>query len=104
MEADMSMNRLSPEGMSRVIDGKRYSVNTSTLLADDNYWDGNNFTKGGRNSFLYKTKGSAFFRVDMTCWQGERDTIEALSRDEAKALYEELPEHRVEYEEAFDAV
>lgn len=100
----MSTNRLSPSGMSRVIDGKRYTVNTSTLLADDNYWDGNNFTKGGRNTFLFKTRGGAYFRVDMTCWQGERDSIEALTRDEAKELYERLPEHHVEFEEAFNIV
>lgn len=40
----------------------------------------------------------------MTCWQGERDTITALTREEAMELYETLPEHYVEYEEAFDAV
>jgi len=100
----MSMNRLNPSGMTKIIDGKRYTVNTSTLLADNDYWDGNNFTKHGRNTFLYKTRGGAYFRVDMTCWQGEHDTIEALPTTEAMDLYERLPEKYVDYEKAFDMV
>jgi hypothetical protein len=35
---------------------------------------------------------------------GERDTLEPLSREEAMELYENLPEHAVEYEQAFDTV
>jgi len=100
----MSTNRLNPSGMTKIIDGKRYTVNSAVLLADNDYWDGNNFTKGGRNTYLYKTRGGAYFRVDMTCWQGERDTIEALTRQEAMELYELLHEHYVDYEEAFDVV
>lgn len=90
--------------MTKIIDGKRYTVNTSTLLADNDYWDGNNFTKNGRNTFLYKTRGGAYFRVDMTSWQGERDRIEALTLGEAMELYEQLPEQHVDYETAFDVV
>lgn len=100
----MSTTRLDPKGMSRVINGARYSVNTSTCLASDDYWDGNNFTKSGRNSFLYKTRGGAYFEVVMSCWEGERDIIRPLSREEAMELWEHLPEHEVTYEEAFDAV
>lgn len=92
------------EKMTKIIDGKRYTVSTSTLLADNDYWDGNNFTRNGRNTFLFKTRGNAYFQVTTTQWQGERDSIEALSREEAMKLYEQLPEHYVEYEEAFDTV
>lgn len=98
----MSMTRLNPTGMSRVIGGKRYTVKTSTKLADDDAWDGNNFTKSGRNHFLYKTAGGAFFEVEMTCWQGERDMITPLERTEAIERFEALPEHYVEWAEAFD--
>lgn len=90
--------------MSRVIEGKRYTVKTSTLIASDEYWDGNNFEHGGRNHFLYKTRGGAFFEVNLTQWQGEQDTLLALTRDEAMELYETLQEHNVEYDQAFDAV
>jgi hypothetical protein len=34
-------------------------------------------------------------------WQGERDSIEPLPVAEALELYEQLPEHEVEFEEAF---
>lgn len=100
----MSTGRLDPSGMTKVILGKRYTVSTSTLLADNDYWDGSNFTKSGRNTFLYKTRGGAYFQVDMTMWQGKRDTITPLSRDDAMELWENLPEHYVTYEAAFDAV
>lgn len=92
------------DSMKRVVDGMRYNVGTATLLADDEYWDGNNFEHSGRNCFLYKTRGGAFFRVDLTQWQGERNTLEPLSREEAMELYESLQEHRETYEDAFDAV
>ncbi len=91
--------------MSRVVGGKRYTVKTATLIADNEYWDGHNFERGGTNTFLYKTRGGAFFTVFLTQWQGQRDRLEPVSREEAIRLYEEdLPEHPVEYEQAFDAV
>lgn len=91
--------------MTKVIGGKRYSVSTATELASDEVLDSNgHFEHYGRNVFLYRTPGGAFFRVDLTQWQGEQDTITALSREDAMQLYEELPDHSVGYEEAFDAV
>ncbi len=90
--------------MKRIVNGERYAVSTSTLLASNEYWDGSNWERNGENTFLYRTRNGAFFRVDLTQWQGERDTLEPLTRDEAMALYEELREHDVEYEQAFDAV
>jgi hypothetical protein len=90
--------------MKRVVNGMRYNVGTAILLASDEYWDGHNFEHGGRNTFLYKTRGGAFFQVNLTQWQGERDTLEPLSRQEAMELYERLEEHNVTYEQAFDVV
>lgn len=90
--------------LQRVLGGKRYNVATATLLASDEYWDGHSFERDFRNTFLYKTRGGAYFRVDVNQWQGERDTITPLSRDEARELYENLPVQEVEYEEAFDTV
>ncbi len=90
--------------MSKIVNGKRYSVATATLLASDEYWDGNNWERHGRNQFLYKTRGGAFFEVSLTQWQGERNTLLPLSREEAQELYEKLPEHPVDYATAFDAV
>jgi|GEM_PF-1046533 len=90
--------------MNAVINGKRYNVATATLLASDNYWDGHNFERHGRNTFLYKTRGGAFFQVNLTQWENERDTITALAEEEAKELYESLQEHEVDYETAFDTI
>ncbi len=95
---------LSPQGMSAVIGGRRYTVNTSTEVASDVYWDGHNFTRDGRNTWLFRTRGGAFFRATRTMWQGERDSIRALTEDEARELYEMLPEHSLSYEEAFGIV
>lgn len=96
---------MRPEkGMQRVVGGNRYTVATATLLAHDEYWDGHNFERHGRNTFLYKTRGGLFFRVTITQWDGERDTITPITEDEAKELYEALQECTVDYETAFGPV
>lgn len=90
--------------IKRVINGKRYNTNTATILASDEYWDGSNFERGGRNTHLYRSKGGAYFVVYSSQWQGELTKLEPLAREEAIELYEELPEQNVDYEEAFDTI
>jgi len=91
--------------MKRVVNGMRYNVATSTLIASNEFWDGHNWERNGHNTFLYKTRGGAYFTVNLTQWEGERDTLEPVNRQDAIELYEEtLTEHQVEYEVAFDAV
>ncbi len=90
--------------MNRIIEGKRYDTETATLIASDRYWDGSNFERRGRNTYLYRTKNGNYFTHHTTQWQGERETILAQSKQEAQSLYESLPEHDVEYEEAFPGV
>ena len=92
------------ENMTQVIGGKRYSVKTATLLASDEYWDGHNFERRGRNEFLYRTSKGAYFQVNLTMWQGERDTITPLTREEAMERWDQLPEKEIEYAEAFDVI
>jgi hypothetical protein len=90
------------DDMTAVIEGKRYTVGASLLIAHDRYWDGHNHERHGRNTFLYRTKRGRFFTVHLTQWQGERDRIEAVDEEEARRLYEgPLSEHEVEYEAAF---
>jgi hypothetical protein len=91
----------APENMTAVIRGKRYSTKTAALLAGNDYWDGHNFERAGTNAFLYRTPRGAYFRVDLTQWEGQRDNLEPLSEEEALELWETLTEHEVEYEEAF---
>lgn len=84
--------------MSRIIGGKRYTVGTAKKLAEGE--------TTGRAAFLYKTPRGAFFRVDLTIWEGERDMITPLSRDEAMEMWEQCPDEGkwVNYEKAFDVV
>lgn len=91
----------APENMTRTIKGKRYSTATAELLAGNDYWDGHNFERSGRNTFLYRTQKGAFFRVDLTQWEGEQTGLEPLTQDEALELWEDLSEKRLDYEEAF---
>jgi hypothetical protein len=95
----------APSDFVRIIDRKRYSVKTATLIADNAYWDGHNFERSGRNTFLYRTPGGAYFEVNLTQWQGERDTLISLSRDEAIELYEKLDDvDAVSFELAFPGI
>ena len=94
-----------PSKFSKIIDRKKYDVQTATLIAGDDFWDGHNFERSGRNEFLYRTPKGAYFTVNLTCWQGERETLNPISRDEAIDLFEgELTEYRVTYAEAFPGV
>ena len=93
-----------PKDMIQIIDRRRYSVATSTLLAGNDHWDGHNFERSGRNSFLYKTQLGAYFTVNMSQWQDEQDTLIPCSPDEAIEHFEEMTEHRINFSEAFPDV
>lgn len=94
-----------PEKFTRIINKKKYDVKTAILIAHDAYWDGNNFERQGRNTFLYKTPRDNYFYIKLTRWQGERDNLIPVSRDEAIELFEnDLSEHETSYEEAFPGV
>lgn len=96
---------MHPSKMTRIVNRKKYSTETATLIASDEYWDGSNWERSGRNTFLYRTPGGEYFTVNLTQWQGERDTLEPITQDEAIHLFEnELSEHQVSYSEAFPDV
>ena len=87
-----------------VIGGKRYRTETATLLASDAYWDGHNYERKGRNTFLFRTPKGGYFLQRQTCWQGERDTLAPVGQDEAIGWFENLPEKEVDFTEAFPGV
>jgi len=90
---------------SKIVDRKRYSVKTATLIAADDYWDGHNWERHNRNTFLYRTPNGAYFTVRLTQWQGEQNTLTPVTQSDAIELYEgRLSEHYVEYSEAFPDV
>lgn len=96
---------MHPSKMSRIIDRKKYDTETATLIASDEYWDGSNFERSGRNCFLYRTPKGNYFTVNLTQWQGERATLEPITQEEAIRLYEnELTDYEVTYSEAFPGV
>lgn len=90
-----------PESMTAIVNRKRYSVATATLIAGNDYWDGHNYERHGHNTFLYRTPKGSYFAVHLTQWQGEQDRIEPLTTEEAATLYEQLSERRLEFHEAF---
>lgn len=94
-----------PKDMTRIVDRRRYSTATAELLAGDDFWDGHNFERHGRNTFLYRTPNGRYFVVTLTQWQGELDSLEPVDLDEAIRLFEDdLPEHRELYADAFPSV
>lgn len=94
-----------PENFEKIVNRRRYSTATATLIAGDDYWDGHNFERSGRNCFLYRTPKGAYFTVTLTRWEGEQNRLEPVSEGEAIELYEgALSEHEVAYEVAFPDV
>jgi CO dehydrogenase/acetyl-CoA synthase epsilon subunit len=90
--------------MNEVIGGERYKIETATLLAGDDHWDGHNFERHGRNTFLFIGAKGSYFAQHLTLCQGEIDRLEPLSEDEAITLWETLPEKRMDFAEAFPGV
>lgn len=94
-----------PTDFVRIVNRKRYSVKTATLLTSDCFFDGRNWERHGRNTWLYRTPRGAYFTVTKTQWQGEEDSLDPVDLDRAIELYEgPLSEHEVSYQEAFPSV
>ena len=95
---------MNPVTMKKVIDRKIYDTKTATLIAGNDYWDGSNWERHGRQTFLFKTPKGAYFAQRLSQWQCEVDTLEPLTEGEAVTMFEELPVKRVSFEEAFPGV
>jgi len=79
-----------------------YDTEKATLLAGDDWWDGHNYERRGRNRFLYRSPAGRYFLQHRTAWQGEQARLEPITEAEALFLYsEELTERRVGFEVAF---
>ena len=88
--------------MKSVINGRVYNTETATKIATNIYWDGNNWDRHGRSTCLYKTSKGNYFIHFQTRWQGERNRIRPVTKEEAMEIWDELPEKEVEYVVAFD--
>lgn len=87
--------------MKEIIGRKMYDTETADLIASDDYWDGRNTTRQGRNCYLYRTAKGHYFLHWVTCWQGERDSINPISAEDAMDYYEQLPERSMSFKDAF---
>lgn len=87
--------------MQQVINRKLYDTEEAEVIATDRYWDGSNWDRHGRTQTLMRGKNGNFFVYRETRWQGERDRIEVVSKEQAMDLYEDLPEQEMDYQEAF---
>jgi len=87
--------------IKQVIGGIQYDTEKAEVIASNEYWDGHNWERRGRNIHLYRSPKNRYFEAFSSQWAGERDYVKPLSKEEAKNLYESLPEHEVSYQEAF---
>ena len=95
---------MDPKTMSLIVGGKRYRTENSTLLASDVAWNGRSYEKLGRNNFLFRTSKGNYFMQHQTTWDYESDSLVPLARDQALAVYEELPVKVVDLEAAFPGI
>jgi hypothetical protein len=89
--------------MDQIIDGKLYSTNSSTLIAQNH----SSVFRTGDDTMLYKTGYGSFFVRTVHDWErGPTDfeqggTIRPISVDEAKKVYKQLQFQKVGYEDTF---
>lgn len=92
---------MKPENMTRIIGGKRYATRTAILIAHDAFFDGRNWERNGRNTFLFQTTRGAYFAQFQTRRAGEADRLEPLDLDAALTLFDTLPEKILTIDAAF---
>lgn len=95
---------MQPRKMVEVKGGLRYNTETATLLAGDDYWDGHNWERRGRNQFLFRTPNGRYFCQELTRWEREIDRLVPVDQGTAINIFESLPEKRFSFEEAFPGV
>mgnify|MGYP001441084465 CR=1 FL=1 len=87
--------------MQKIVNGYLYDTDAAEIVASDRYWDGHNWERNGRNTYICRTPGGRFFLYVHTLWESERDVLEPISQDLAMEIYERLPEHEISYADAF---
>jgi len=74
-----------PEYRVNVLDQQGDVIGRVRYNQDLDYWDGRNWTCGstGRHEGIAKLKDGQFVIIRGTQWQGERDTAEIITAEEA---------------------
>jgi len=89
--------------MDQIIDGKLYSTESSTLIAQNH----SSVFRTGDDVILYKTGYGSFFVRTVHDWErGSTDfeqggSIRPISDNEAKKLYKQLQFQKVGYKDTF---
>src|SRR5687767_9181807 len=84
---------LKPGWTSRV-----FGIETGRLVACDAKWDGDNWERGDKFEFLYRSRrGKWFVLTDAQNWA-------ILTEDKAHALYKKLPEKLHPEQKAFEPI
>jgi hypothetical protein len=92
---------MKPRKIEAVVDKLKYTTEGAELLASDAFFDGRNWERQGRNTFLYRTKKGRYFIVKQTTIRGEWDKLEPLEEGDAMTLYSTLPTKEIPFESAF---
>ena len=95
---------MKPISLSEIHDGKVYYTERATLLTGDDYWDGSNYDRQGRQQYLYRTAKGSYFIEHLSMWEGESNYIEPVTQAEAMEFWEIAKEYRVEFSDAFPGV
>ena len=95
---------MKPISLSEIHEGKVYNTEKATLLTGNDRWDGNNYERHGRQTYLYRTANGAYFMAHLTQWIGESNHLEPITEDEALKFWELAREYRVEFSDAFPSV
>ena len=82
--------------MNKIIGGKKYDTETAICVYSGDWYR-------GHKTEIYKKKSGEFFSLSLTQWQGEENTIDPLSLDEAKSQLENFLSG-VKYESLFGEV
>jgi len=96
--------KMKPKSMSKIFGLWRYDTDKSELIASDAYHDGNNWERGGTNTFLFRTPTGRYLMQYLTTRPDETDFIQPLYLDDALTLWFELDKKYVEFEVAFPKV
>ncbi|MDJ0766246.1 MAG: hypothetical protein QNJ97_24905 [Myxococcota bacterium] len=95
----MSGVRMRPRKQKAVFGVLVYDTDKSTIVATDSYFDGKNWERNGRNTFLYKTPNGRYFKQFLSRRENENSYIQPLELEEAITLYFQLDEEVRELED-----
>lgn len=76
--------------MKQILQGRLYDTETAKQIASNTYW-----------KFLYLTPNGNYFLLKRPKLKGGQEEIEPITKEQALAWWDKLPEKAMEYQEAF---